>query len=74
MVAVTESEKLDRALRRIHLALNRWGVDNHLGYRTEQTLRLSADGATNLERLVDLMTDEIARLTAKLERLETVES
>jgi hypothetical protein len=72
---VTEAEKLDRALRRINRALNDWGVDNYLGYRTEQTLRLSADGATNLERLLDLldlMTDRVAVLTAKLEEVETV--
>jgi hypothetical protein len=69
---VTEAEKLDRALRRINRALNDWGVDNCLGYRTEQTLRLSADGATNLERLLDLMTDRVAVLTAKLEEVETV--
>ena len=69
---VTEAEKLDRALRRINRALNDWGVDNCLGYRTEQTLRLSADGATNLERLLDLMTDRVAVLTAKLEEVETL--
>ena len=69
---VTEAEKLDRALRRINRALNDWGLDNYLGYRTEQTLRLSADGATNLERLLDLMTDRVAVLTAKLEEIETV--
>ena len=69
---VTEAEKLDRAVRRINRALNEWGVDNWLGYRTEQTLRLSADGATNLERLIDLMTDRVAVLTAKLEEVETL--
>lgn len=67
----TEQEKLDRALRRIDRALNTWGLDTHLGYRTDHTLRVSAEGASNLERLIDAMTDEMARLTAKVEQLET---
>ena len=67
----TEKEKLDRALRRIDRALNTWGLDTYLGYRTDHTLRMSAGGASNLERLIDEMTDELARLTAKVERLET---
>jgi len=60
---VYEAEKLDRALHGLDFALRLWGVDNHLGYRTEQTLRLSAQGAENLVALVDRLTDEIARLS-----------
>lgn len=60
---MTENEKLTGELRRLDFALRLWGVNNHLGYRTEQTLRLSAQGAENLVALVDRLTDEIARLS-----------
>ena len=59
---MTEAQKLDTALRQLDTALRLWGIDNYLGYRTEQTLRLSADGATNLVALVDRLTDEVGRL------------
>jgi hypothetical protein len=60
---VTEQEKLDEALSQLDTALRLWGVDNWLGYRTEQTLKLSVSGACNLVELVDKMTDEIGRLS-----------
>jgi len=59
---MTEAQKLDTALRQLDTALRLWGIDNYLGYRTEQTLRLSAQGAENLVALVDRLTDEVGRL------------
>lgn len=59
---MTEAQKLDTALRQLDNTLRWWGVDNHLGYRTEQTLRLSADGATNLVTLITKMSAEIDKL------------
>lgn len=60
---MTEADKLTAELRRLDFALRLWGIDNYLGFRTEQTLRLSAQGATNLVALVDKLTDEVARLS-----------
>jgi hypothetical protein len=60
---VTEQEKLDEALRQLDKALRLWGIDNHLGYRTAQTLKLSASGACNLVALVEKLTDEVGRLS-----------
>lgn len=59
---MTEEQKLDTALRQLDNTLRWWGVDNHLGHRTEQTLRLSADGATNLVTLITKMSAEIDKL------------
>ena len=61
---MTEAQKLDTALRQLDTALRLWGIDSHLGHRTEQTLRLSAQGAENLVALVDRLTDEVGRLGA----------
>jgi len=54
---VTEQEKLDEALGTISRYLRLFGLDNHLGYRTPQTLRLSAQGAETIAELLRTMTD-----------------
>lgn len=58
-----EKQKLDNALAKLDIELRLWGIDNHLGFRTEQTLRLSAGGAENLVALVEKLNHEIARLS-----------
>ena len=49
---MTEQEKLDEALDTISRYLRAFGLDTHLGHRTPQTLRLSAEGA---ERIAELL-------------------
>ena len=63
---LSEQVYLDNALRRLDDSLLLWGIDNHLGYRTPQTMRLSASGATNLVALVNTLNGEIERLTSVL--------
>lgn len=58
----TQEQQLDHALARIQSAMVEWGLDDWLGHRTDQTLRLSADGAINLLDLVNTLTGEIDRL------------
>ena len=58
-----EKQKLDNALAKLDSELKLWGIENYLGFRTEQTLRLSASGAENLVALVDRLNHEIARLS-----------
>ena len=60
---MTEQEKLDEALHKLDEALRLWGIDNYLGYRTEQTLKMSASGAQNLVQLVETLSDDIRRLS-----------
>lgn len=60
---MTSAQELDRALAKLDSELKLWGMDSHLGFRTEQTLRLSASGAENLVALVDRLNHEIARLS-----------
>jgi hypothetical protein len=59
---VTQEQQLDIALEHIQDALTEWGLDNYLGHRTPQTLRLSVDGALALLDLVNTLTGEIDRL------------
>lgn len=58
----TQQEYLDNALQRLDESLLLWGIDNHLGYRTPEVLRLSVSGATNLVALVNTLNGEIERL------------
>jgi hypothetical protein len=51
-VNVTEQEKLDEALDTISHFLRAFGLDTHLGHRTPQTLRLSAQGAETIAELL----------------------
>lgn len=66
-----EKQKLDNALAKLDSELKLWGIDSHLGFRTEQTLRLSASGAENLVALVDRLNHEIARLSLIVGDLST---
>jgi hypothetical protein len=60
---LTQEKKLDYALKQLDTELLMWGLDNHLGYRTPETLRLSVAGATNLVTLVNTLNAEIGRLS-----------
>jgi hypothetical protein len=46
----TQEQKLDYALEQLDTNLLLWGIDNWLGYRTAETMKLSVAGATNLDR------------------------
>jgi len=59
----SQEEKLDYALKQLDDELLMWGIDNHLGYRTPEVLRLSVSGATNLVTLVNTLNAEIGRLS-----------
>ena len=58
----TQEQQLDYALGIIQNKLTEWGLDDWLGHRTPETLRLSVDGAINLLDLVNTLTSEIDRL------------
>lgn len=58
----TQEQQLVRALSRIKSVMVEWGLDDWLGHRTDQTLRLSTEGAINLLDLVNTLTGEIDRL------------
>lgn len=60
---MTSAQELDQALAKLDAELKLWGIDTHLGFRTEQTLRLSVSGAENLVSLVDRLNHEITRLS-----------
>jgi hypothetical protein len=62
MSTTTQQQQLDSALDRIQTEMVAWGIDNWLGHRTAETVRLSVDGATNLFDLINTLTGEIARL------------
>ena len=62
MSTTTQQQQLDSALDRIQTEMRTWGIDEWLGYRTAETVRLSVDGATNLFDLINTLTGEIARL------------
>ena len=66
----TEHQYLNNALRRLDDSLLLWGIDNYLGYRTPQTMRLSASGATNLVALVNTLNGEIERLNGIIGELQ----
>ena len=59
-----QQKKLDYALAELDRNLIEWGIDNHLGYRTPEVLRLSVSGATHLVELVNTLNAEIVRLNA----------
>jgi len=58
----TQQQYLDSALQQLDNSLLLWGIDNWLGYRTPEVLKLSVAGATNLVELLNLLNDEIERL------------
>lgn len=60
----TQEQYLDRALKELDDNLLMHGIDNHLGYRTPEVMRLSVAGATNLVTLVNTLIGEIGRLSA----------
>ena len=59
-----QREQLDYALQELDKNLLLWGLDNWLGYRTPETIKLSVSGATNLVVLVNTLNGEIRRLSA----------
>lgn len=65
----SQEEKLDYALKQLDDELLMWGIDNHLGYRTPEVLRLSVSGATNLVTLVNTLNAEIGRLSGVIGEL-----
>lgn len=65
----SQEEKLDYALKQLDDELLMWGIDNHLGYRTPEVLRLSVSGATNLVELVNTLNAEIGRLSGVIGEL-----
>jgi len=65
----TQEQQLDYALGIIQNKLTEWGLDDWLGHRTPETLRLSVDGATNLLDLINTLTGEIDRLEKVAEYL-----
>jgi hypothetical protein len=58
----TQEQQLDYALGIIQNTLTEWGLDDWLGYRTPQVMRLSAGGAIQLVDLINTLTGEIDRL------------
>jgi hypothetical protein len=58
----TQEQQLDYALGIIQGKLTEWGLDDWLGHRTPETMRLSVDGAINLLDLINTLTGEIDRL------------
>lgn len=58
----TQEQQLDSALSRIQSVMAEWGLDEWLGYRTPEVMRLSVGGAINLLDLVNTLTGEIDRL------------
>jgi len=65
----TQEQQLDYALGIIQGKLTEWGLDDWLGHRTPETMRLSVNGATNLLDLVNTLTGEIDRLEKVAEYL-----
>jgi hypothetical protein len=63
----SQEKKLDYALKQLDDNLLLWGIDNWLGYRTSETMRLSVAGATNLVALVNTLNAEIERLNTIIE-------
>ena len=66
----TQEQQLDYALEQLDNSLLEWGLDNWLGYRTAETMKLSVSGATNLVALVNTLNSEIARLESVITELE----
>jgi len=67
---LSQETQLDYALSQLVDNLMLWGIDNWLGYRTPEVLRLSVKGATNLLDLVNTLNIEIARLEAIVQELD----
>jgi len=59
----TQQQYLDSALQQLDNSLLLWGIDNWLGYRTPEVMKLSVAGATNLVALVNTLNGEIRRLS-----------
>ena len=68
----TQEQQLDYALGIIQNKLTEWGLDDWLGYRTPETMRLSVDGAINLLDLINTLTSEIDRLEKIIQNLDEV--
>lgn len=66
----TQEEYLNEALKQLDTNLLLWGIDNWLGHRTAETMKLSVSGATNLVTLVNTLNSEIARLETIITQLE----
>jgi hypothetical protein len=66
----TQEQKLDYALEQLDTNLLLWGIDNWLGYRTAETMKLSVSGATNLVALVNTLNSQIARLEMVILEME----
>ena len=66
----TQKQKLDYALQQLDDNLLLWGIDNWLGYRTAETMKLSVAGATNLVALVNTLNSQIARLEMVILEME----
>jgi hypothetical protein len=65
----TQEEYLNKALEQLDANLLLWGIDNWLGHRTAETMKLSVSGATNLVALVNTLNSEIGRLSAVIGEL-----
>jgi hypothetical protein len=65
----TQEQQLDYALGIIQGKLTEWGLDDWLGHRTPETMRLSVDGAINVLDLINTLTSEIDRLEKVAEYL-----
>ena len=61
---MAQREQLDYALQELDKDLLLWGLNNWLGYRTPETIKLSVSGATNLVVLVNTLNGEIRRFSA----------
>ena len=68
----TQEQQLDYALGIIQNKLTEWGLDDWLGYRTPETMRLSVDGAINVLDLINTLTGEINRLEQVTKLLEEI--
>jgi hypothetical protein len=68
----TQEQQLDYALGIIQGKLTEWGLDDWLGHRTPETMRLSVNGAINLLDLINTLTGEIDRLEKIIENLDEV--
>lgn len=67
----TQEQYLDSALQQLEENLLLWGIDNWLGHRTPETMKLSVSGATNLVTLVNTLKSEIRRLSLVVGELYT---
>ena len=55
MLEKSQEEKLDYALKQLDDELLMWGIDNWLGYRASETIKLSVAGVTNLVTLLNTL-------------------